>query len=122
MKYTNSQLKETCAIAWESNFGIRPKNKDIQIIDKNDNRTYIIFTVGNHLYKFYSYTFHDDSIWCGNGTVEKIDEWYKNTSGKLFSITPSPIGLENESVINEKWNPLRGKFELIEKTDSTKNC
>lgn len=114
MKYTNSQLKETCAIAFESNFGIRPKNKDITIIDKNDNRTYMIFTVGNHLYKFSSYTFMDEAVWCGNGTVVKIDDWYKNTAGDTFCFTSSPIQQNNEKVINEKWNPLRGQFEKVE--------
>lgn len=116
MKYTNSQIKETCAIAFESNFGIRPKNKDIQIIDKNDNRTYIIFTVGQHLYKFSSYTFHDESVWCGNGTVEKVDDYYKFIyEDGSFSLGRFGEVVYKEQVVSyEKWNPLRGQFEKVE--------
>ena len=118
MKYTNSQIKETAAIAFESNFGIRPKNKDIQIIDKKEDRTYIIFTVGQHLYRFSSYTFHDDSVWCGNGTVEKVDDYYRTTySNGDVIIGTNSIDYFGDMTSCEKWNPLRGQFEKVKVAD-----
>ena len=116
MKYTNSQIKETCAIAWESNFGIRPKNKDIKIIDKKEDRTYILFSVGYHLYEFHSYIFHDNSLWCGNGTVKKVDDYYKFIyEDGSFGFGKFGVVVYKEQVVScEKWNPIKGQFENVE--------
>lgn len=111
MKYNLSEYKATCAVAFESNYGIKPKNKDISIIDKSDDRTYIIFTVGTHLYRFKSHLFRDNSVWCGTGTVLKIDNWQKVTH-KDGSVTYEQNPMDNPEYHKsiEFWNCLAGKF------------
>ena len=90
MKYNNSQIKETCAIAWESNFGIRPKNKDIKIIDKKEDRTYILFSVGYHLYEFHSYIFHDNSLCAISANFPDLNgSFFHIISAKRDSISPN---------------------------------
>ncbi len=77
MAKTNRQLKEIAYIALKSEYGFAPSKKDIALMEAAGDGTYILFRVGTKQYRFNSYILHIggmDSVWCGNGTINKIDE------------------------------------------------
>lgn len=67
-----NELRKTAQISLESEYGFKPALNDIVLLEGSDDRTYIRFRVHQHEYVFSSYLFWDGSVWCGNGTIEKI--------------------------------------------------
>lgn len=81
MKYSKYEIKKTAAAAFEFFTGARPKFSDIHLLEASDDRTYILFRVRDIEYSFTSYIcerFTDaagneiESIWCGDGTLERL--------------------------------------------------
>ena len=66
------QLKKTAQVALESEYGFKPALDKIVLLEGSDDRTYILFRVGSHEYRFNSYKWADGSVWCGSGTIEKL--------------------------------------------------
>lgn len=69
---TKDKIKKTAQAALRSEYGFKPSLNDIVLLEASDDRTHILFRVKGHEYRFTSYLFNDGSIWCGNGTIEKI--------------------------------------------------
>lgn len=67
-----TKLKKTAQAALESEYGFKPALNDIVLLEGSDDRTYILFSVKNHEYRFDSYKWSDGSVWVGNGTIEKL--------------------------------------------------
>ena len=65
-------IKKTAQTALESEYGFKPALDKIVLLEADDDRTYIRFTVKNHEYVFRSYKYSDGSVWVGCGTIEKI--------------------------------------------------
>lgn len=77
MAKTNRQLKEIAYIALKSEYGFAPNKKDIVLLEAAGDGTYLLFRVGAKQYRFNSYILDIggmESVWCGSGTINKIDE------------------------------------------------
>lgn len=64
-------IKKTAQAALESEYGFKPALDKIVLLEASDDRTYILFRVGRHEYRFESYKWSDGSVWVGEGTIEK---------------------------------------------------
>ena len=83
-KLSTRDYKNTVKVALEGNYGFSAKSSDIKIHYGNEYRTLIIFSIRGIIYRFKSYIFHDNSVWCGDGTIEKdniIKIIVKSTNG-----------------------------------------
>lgn len=69
---TNRQLKETAIAALKCEYGFAPIQKQVVLLEASEDRTYILFRVGKHEYRFSSYLFPDGSVWVGDGTIEIV--------------------------------------------------
>ena len=65
-------LKKTAQVALKSKYGFAPALSAIRLLEASDDRTYILFAVDACEYRFSSHKFSDGSIWCGQGTIEKL--------------------------------------------------
>lgn len=68
----NKLVKETAQIALHEEYGFKPALDKIILLEACSDRTYILFRVGTHKYRFDSYTMPDGSVWAGSGTIEKL--------------------------------------------------
>ena len=68
---TKEQIKKTAQAAMKSNYGYAPALREIKLLEASDDRTYILFRIGDFEYEFRSYAFQDGSVWVGEGHVEK---------------------------------------------------
>ena len=75
---TNTQLKKTAQAAIRSFTGTEPKLSTITLLEASGDRTYILFRVCDIEYRFTSYLFSDNSVWVGDGTVERLGRWTRN--------------------------------------------
>ena len=66
-------IKKTAQAALESEYGFKPALANIVLLEASDDRTYILFKVRQHTYRFDSYAWDDGSVWVGSGTIEKLD-------------------------------------------------
>ena len=66
---SKEELKKTAQVALKSEYGFAPALSAIRLLEAADDRTYILFRVGDTEYRFDSYLFHDGSVWCGRGTI-----------------------------------------------------
>ena len=71
MAYTNTDIKKTAQAALKSEYGFKPRLKEIILQEVSFDRTYIRFRVGIHEYSFNSYRLPDGSVRVGSGTLEK---------------------------------------------------
>ena len=71
-KMNKEHIKKTAQAALDSEYGFKPALDKITLLEASDDRTYILFRVRNHEYRFDSYRFADGSVWCGSGTIEKL--------------------------------------------------
>lgn len=75
MNRTKKELKEIAQGALESEYGFKPSQKDITLLESSGDGTYIYFKVNNKEYQFNSYirTYDDmEIIWIGQGTITKL--------------------------------------------------
>lgn len=70
MNATNTEIKKTAQAAFRSEFGVEPKLKDIRLLEASGDRTYILFCIGKHTYRFDSYVDRFGAVWVGEGTLE----------------------------------------------------
>ena len=68
----NIDMKKTAQAALDSEYGFKPSLDKIILLEAAGDRTYILFRVGKHQYRFDSYLWPDGSVWVGTGTVEKL--------------------------------------------------
>ena len=75
MEQIKRNLKLTAQAALENEYGFKPALKDIVLLEGSDDRTYILFRVKNHEYRFTSHIFNINvgDVWVGDGTIEKIN-------------------------------------------------
>jgi len=71
-KMNKELIKKTAQAALESEYGFKPALDKITLLEASDDRTYILFLVRNHEYRFESYRLSDGSVWVGHGTIEKL--------------------------------------------------
>ena len=71
MTYTNTDIKKIAKAALKSEYGFKPRLKNIILQEVSFDRTYIRFAVGIHEYIFNSYRLPDGSVRVGSGTLEK---------------------------------------------------
>lgn len=75
MNRTKKELKEIARGALENEYGFKPSQKDITLLESSGDGTYIYFKVNNKEYQFDSYirTYDDmEIIWIGQGTITKL--------------------------------------------------
>lgn len=70
---TKDLLRKTAQIALGSEYGFKPSLGDIVLLEGSDDRTYIRFTVKGHEYVFRTFKYSDGGVWCGRGTIEKVE-------------------------------------------------
>ena len=69
----NQKLKKTAQAALQSEYGFKPALDKIVLLEASDDRSYILFRVGLHDYRFESSVSSDGSVWVGRGTIDKLD-------------------------------------------------
>jgi hypothetical protein len=75
MNRTKKELKEIVQVALENEYGFKPFQKDITLLESSGDGTYIYFKVNNNVYQFLSYitTCGDmKTVWVGEGTITKL--------------------------------------------------
>ena len=73
---TKTELKAITYEALKSEYGFAPAKSNIVLLEAAGDGTYILFRVGNKEYRFDSFIAHIggmETIWCGSGTLEKIN-------------------------------------------------
>lgn len=70
---TKTELGRIARCALEYEYGFCPALKDITLLEASDDRTYILFNVNGHEYSFRSRLVWDGVVWCGPGTIEKLE-------------------------------------------------
>lgn len=75
MNRTKKELKEIAQGALKNEYGFKPSQKDITLLESSGDGTYIYFKVNNKEYRFDSYikTYGGmKTIWVGAGTITKL--------------------------------------------------
>lgn len=72
---TKDIMKHTVQRAMENEYGFRPPLSQITLLEAADDRTYILFSVNKHEYRFTSFISTIggcETVWVGKGTIEKL--------------------------------------------------